>query len=90
LLAHPENFSHLLKSPVLDFLPEFCSDGSIIAFWQVQMCHEVIPKTLFLPFCGILTIIRPFALMPLPNADRDVISNNNSALFLKYGGSLLG
>ena len=54
------------------------------------MCHEVIPKTLFIPFGDILTIVRPFALIPVSNGDRDVIPNQNSALFSKYSGSLLG
>jgi hypothetical protein len=39
------------------------------------MCHEVIPKTLFVPFNDIHTIVRPFALGPLSNTDRDVIPN---------------
>ena len=54
------------------------------------MCHEVIPKTLFVPFGDILTIVCPFALMPVSNADQDVIPNQNSTLFFKYMCSLLG
>jgi hypothetical protein len=53
------------------------------------MCHEIIPKTLFVPFGDILTIVCSFALVPLPNTDRDVIPNQNSALFLECVGSLL-
>ena len=54
------------------------------------MCHEVIPKNLFVPFGDIIIIFRPFALTPISNGDRDVISNHNSALLSKYIGSLLG
>jgi hypothetical protein len=53
------------------------------------MCREIIPKILFVPFGDIVTIGCPFALVPLPNADRDMIPNQNSALLLEYIGSLL-
>jgi hypothetical protein len=54
------------------------------------MCHEIIPKTHFVPFSDILTIDRPFALVPLSNADRDVIPNQNSAFFLNTSAAFLG
>jgi hypothetical protein len=88
--ASPEQFRHLLKTPMLDFHPHFFSGDWILTFWQVEMYHEAIPKTVFVPFNDILTIVCPFTLMPLSNADQDVIPNQNSALFLKYAGSLLG
>ena len=54
------------------------------------MRHEVIPKTLFVPFSHKLTLWRPFALIPVSNSDRDAIPNQNSALLYKYIGSLFG
>ena len=54
------------------------------------MRHEVIPKTLFVPFSDKLTLWRPFALIPVSNGDRDAIPNQNSALLYKYFGSLFG
>jgi hypothetical protein len=72
-----------------DFGPQFSYGDFILTSWQVKMCHEIIPKTLFVPFGDILTIVYPFALVLLLNADRDVIPNQNSALFLECVGSLL-
>ena len=44
---------------------------------------------IFVPFGDIVTIGCPFALVPLPNADRDVIPNENSALLLECVSSIL-
>jgi hypothetical protein len=61
----------------------------ILTFWQVEKCHEIISKILFVPFGNIVTIGCPFALVPLPNTDWDMIPNQNSALLLEYVGDLL-
>jgi hypothetical protein len=53
------------------------------------MCHEIIQKILFVPFGDIVTIVCPFALVPLLNADWDMIPNLNSTLLLECVINLL-
>ena len=54
------------------------------------MCHEVIAKTIFVPFGDILIIFHPFGLIPLSNGVGDAIPNHNSALFYKFLRNLYG
>ena len=59
----------------------------ILAGWNVSWGHSKDP----LCTCGdILTLFRPFGLIPLSNGDRDAIPNHNSALLFKYSFSLFG